>query len=233
MSFGIAKVFGRAKPTDWLGRMSSRITAHDKRFAAELMHQQCWCWGQDIRLLENLLLKFGGIRHRAPACPGSSRYEFANESPNVSSMVCLWGFGFWLKLPSGECGYFSRYRRGVWLLPMNFDVSQIHNATEIEPHIRRPISARDFRIALRLSVEAASWCERYEAWVVEQQGITHRSRTLDDWEHPVVEAGDMVTAWRRVRGIYQTWYRKGRFDAGIESALSKMFTGHVERPSIG
>lgn len=58
---------------------------------AELMHQQCWCWGQDVRRPEgNLLLENGFERTRAPEdVSGSFRYWLERNGTRLA----LWGFG--------------------------------------------------------------------------------------------------------------------------------------------
>jgi len=190
MSFRLRKVFGRSVDAESLPIRKQGLSTRDKKFVAELMHQQCWCWGQDIVSKENLLLRFGFERHRAPACPGSTLYELKTESMSVA----LWGFGLWIGLADGRSGYFSRYRWGVWLLPRDFDVSDVHDNTQIDLQLRRPTPGKEYELALKLASTAADWCEAYERWVVESEGLDHRRATLKKWEHPLVEAHEMVSS---------------------------------------
>jgi len=190
MSFRLRKVFGRSIDAESLPIRKQGLSTRDKKFVAELMHQQCWCWGQDIVSKENLLLRFGFERHRAPACPGSTRYELKTESMSVA----LWGFGLWIGLADGRSGYFSRYRRGVWLLRRAFDVSDVHDKTQIDLQLGRPTPGKEYELALKLASTAADWCEAYERWVVESEGLDHRRATLKKWEHPLVEAHEMVSS---------------------------------------
>lgn len=199
------------------------VSTKEKRFAAELMHQQCWCWGRDILTRENLLLRFGFARHRPPACPGATRYALSLAD---GTRLALWGFGLWLGLPDGTQGFFSRYRRGVWLLPATFDVSSVHAADAVLRHLRRPAPGRECAVALRLARTAAQWCESYERWVAAQEGLGHRRATLRKWEHPLVDADEMPAAWRSVIAIYDRWYRKGEQTDAIGNLLARLHDRH-------
>ncbi len=181
----------------------TRANKKDKNFAAGLMHQQCWCWGRDVVAAGNLLRRFGFERHRSPSGPGGTRYELVRDEVHVA----LWGFGMWLRLPGGEQGYFARYRRGVWLLPKSFDVSGVHSDRQVKPHLRRPMHSGEVAEARKLATSAAAWCERYERWVTDSEGPGHRRQTLAKWKHAVAKPNEMIAAWRRVRGIYEAWYR--------------------------
>ncbi|MEM8783129.1 MAG: hypothetical protein AAGE65_09775 [Planctomycetota bacterium] len=193
-----------------------KASKKEKVFAADLMHQQCWCWGQDVASAENLLLRFGFERHRSPEGPGGTRYELAGDGMHVA----LWGFGMWLCLPSGEQGYFARYRRGVWLLPRSFELSGVHSGRQIEPHLRRPMHLGEYADARKLGTTAALWCGQYERWVVETEGLEHRQRTLAKWKHAVAESHEMVAAWQRVRASYARWYRTPcNVDAWVSSPI--------------
>jgi hypothetical protein len=220
MSFRFPKVFGRS---DSPLRAERKLSTKDKKFAAELMHQQCWCWGQDIVAKENILLRFGFMRHRAPACPGATRYEIDRDRLRVA----LWGFGMWLLTPSGDQGFFSRYRRGVWLLPRSFDVTGVHDDKQVTPHLRRPMPGSDYAIAVELTSSAAVFCEQYERWINDHLSPEHRHRTLSRWEHPLVDSHEMVAAWRRVRQIYQQWYRNGENDNAIGKILARLHDNRV------
>lgn len=192
-----------------LGALGERAGASkwEKNFAADLMHQQCWCWGRDVGTAENLLLRFGFTRHRRPGVQetggGGTRYEWSDAD---GTRVALWGFGMWLRLPGGEQGFFARYERGVRLLPKAFDIGEVHTGKQIEPHQRRPIHSGDLAIARKLATAAATWCERYERWVQTSAGKDHRQQTLTKWKHAVVDPDEMPDAWRRVRTIYEKWY---------------------------
>lgn len=183
-----------------------RSTKREKQFAAGLMHQQCWCWGQDVSSAGNLLMDYGFERRRRPGVDaggaGGTRYQIDEEGTRFA----LWGFGMWLALPGGEQGFFARYERGVWLLPRSFDVEDVHSAREVEPHMRRPINHGEKARAQTIAMAAASWCEAYERWILETQGPDHRRETLEMSKHCVVAHDRMVPAWQRAREIYRRWY---------------------------
>ena len=63
-----------------------------RRFAEQLLGQQLWCWGQDIKSPQgNLLIEFGFQRHRLRAADsqGSTCYRFDDDQRHIA----LWGFG--------------------------------------------------------------------------------------------------------------------------------------------
>lgn len=68
------------------------MPAADRRLARELLDQQLWCWGCDIRRPEgNLLLEYGFRAHQ-PSAEGHSStcYELSRD---VVRTVLLWAFG--------------------------------------------------------------------------------------------------------------------------------------------
>ena len=81
-------------PADGLTPRERRLSLpREARFAArELLAQQCWCWGRDVKRAEgNLLLEYGFTRKRAPQNePDATNYTLRCGSATLR----LWGFGF-------------------------------------------------------------------------------------------------------------------------------------------
>jgi hypothetical protein len=162
-----------------------------------LLHQQCWCWGQDIRRPEgNLLVVYGFERVPPPAgIPGSSRYQLRISS---RSAITLWGFGLYFS----RCGrggiYLNRYDciprychhsgflDGVWMpdsLPL----------TCTDPSV----DTHDSNVAY-LAGKAATWIGSYERWVLNRLGVAYRRDTLRNWHEPSVLPQWLPGEWRRL-----------------------------------
>ena len=86
--------FSRA---DTSRRVWMTLSGDYKKRGAALLHQQCWCWGFDVRRQvgnerANLLLELGFERVAAPdGVHGATTYRLRQ---NDGSTVTLWGFGF-------------------------------------------------------------------------------------------------------------------------------------------
>jgi len=164
-----------------------------------LLHQQCWCWGQDVRRREgNLLLTHGFERVRPPVgAQGSSRYQLRTSS---RSAITLWGFGFYYS----RCGrggiYLNRYDcalrychhsgflDGVWTpaaLPM------MCQAPCVDIHY-------SYSNLAYLAGKAACWISSYEEWVLGRFGLAYRRNTLRDWHEPSVLPEIVPEEWRRL-----------------------------------
>ena len=77
-------------------RVWMTLSGDFKKRGAALLHQQCWCWGYDVRRevageRANLLLELGFERVPAPeGVHGATTYRLRQ---NDGSTVTLWGFG--------------------------------------------------------------------------------------------------------------------------------------------
>lgn len=184
------------------------LPVRERKFLVDLLHQQCWCWGQDIRSADNLLVAYGFSRDPAPSCPGSTRYSIALEDGSSRTMwqMNLWGFGVALSDDRGRHVFVSRSRRGVWLLPSAVEPARIHNLDEIEPFIARPMLPDDITRARAASRFLARTCEAYERWIAVHAPSGHRAKTLTTWEHPVARAEHQADAWRRARELFASLY---------------------------
>jgi hypothetical protein len=184
------------------------LPVRDRKFLVDLLHQQCWCWGQDIRSADNLLIAYGFARQPAPSCPGSTRYSITLEDASSRSVwrMNLWGFGVALSDDRGRDVFVSRSRRGVWLLPPAVKPARIHNVEEIERFITRPRLADEITRAGAASRVLARTCEAYERWISVNAPIGHRLKTLTTWEHPVARAEQQADAWRRARELFASLY---------------------------
>ncbi|MBN8729833.1 MAG: hypothetical protein J0L64_04770 [Acidobacteria bacterium] len=160
-----------------------------------MLHQQCWCWGQDIRRAEgNLLLHFGLNRTRPPELGrGSSRYEWRDGGTGI----VLWGFG--IALRDGQCGgiYVNRYCFVPRWLPQQFSLDEIWRAEQMENH-RGPSTRREIRRSRRLLKTLVGWIASYERWVRTGCGVEYRRRTLAEWTRTDIPADQMALRWEQL-----------------------------------
>lgn len=162
-----------------------------------LLHQQCWCWGQDIRHPEgNLLLAHGFERVRPPAhVQGSTRYQLRLSA---RSTVTLWGFGLYY----ARCG-----RGGVYLNRYDCVPRFCHQAGFLENVWTRdalPLSCSTGCAyghepeTVYLVVKATEWISRYEQWVLGQFGLSYRKDVLREWHEPAVLPDSLPSEWLRL-----------------------------------
>jgi hypothetical protein len=161
-----------------------------------LLHQQCWCWGRDVRCPQgNLLMAYGFDRQR-PERPemGSSRYVLARpEEPELY----LWAFGMLVRQP-GEGGiYVGRYCFVPGWVP---DGMPLHRAWRGESFaLQRP---PDTRHQIRVSRQLLRWTLRflagYEEWVLREQGVAWRRESLREWHEPSILPERLGEEWRRM-----------------------------------
>jgi len=168
------------------------------RIGAALLHQQCWCWGCDIRRPEgNLLLQFGFERFRPPQREsGSSRYTLRIHG---SATLHLWGFGAaWQD--GGGATFIARYEFQPAPLVARCLAAEIWAREQL---LFQPL-AQDVRL-LSLA-HAAHFCRfnaAYERWVLQTAGSRYRQDAIDQWETCSVGAGEFAEAWTYLAGLIE------------------------------
>lgn len=156
-----------------------------------LFHQQCWCWGWDIRRPAGNLLLERGFRWQRPPDPnaGSSAYRLRGHGYRVG----LWGFGVHYSRPGAGGVFLGRYAS----LPLASeldrppaDVWLPGGLPAMEPVLGRgPVAGTLFPSMLR-------WIAAYERWVVRVAGPRHREDAVLAWGAKTVVAADrMPVAW--------------------------------------
>jgi len=161
-----------------------------------LLHQQCWCWGRDVRCQHgNLLLAFGFDRQR-PEKPEMGSTRYALEQPDGPSL-CLWAFGLLVCLP-GEGGiYIGRYCFVPCWVP---DGMPLHRAWRAEPFgsLRPPNTRHQIRIARQLLRWTLRFLSSYEDWVLREYGLAWRRESLREWHEPAILPERLGEEWRRM-----------------------------------
>lgn len=166
-----------------------------KKLGANLMNQQCWCWGCDIRRSQgNLLLAFGCERLRPPAeATGSSRYRFVLRS---GYQVSLWGFGVLVENHT-DAIHVGRFEFDPHLCKPLGDSSVCWAPAGLKP-LRRPSSTRELLQVADLCTELLSFIGQYESWITETMGIRYRQQTLDKFQHTTYSATEAKELWPRL-----------------------------------
>lgn len=159
---------------------------------AELMHQQCWCWGQDVRRPEgNLLLEYGFQRSRPPAeISGSSRYALHRGGERLA----LWGFGVGYALEGCGSIYVNRYCFVPRWLGEFAAIESVWQAEQLAS-LRRPFTRREIRRSRRLLRSLIRWMACYERWVEVRCGDSYRSGALAAWSRTSIAAHRMPVEW--------------------------------------
>ena len=170
----------------------------------QLLEQQCWLWGQDVRHAGgNLLLQYGFDRARPPhEIVGASAYQLRllpDEICPRERVIALWGFGIWYgeAHESGDIGgifigraaFEPRCSATASPPPNAWSPAPIEAATRA-PHLK--IERQQSRIMLK---GALSWIAHYESWALARLGPSERARQLQACPQSSVPTGEFVRAW--------------------------------------
>ena len=174
----------------------------------QLLEQQCWLWGRDVRHENgNLLLQYGFDRARPPHdIVGASAYQLRllpDETHARERVVALWGFGIWVgeSDANGEVGGIFIGRAAFeprWsaraLPPRNaWSPAPIHAATSAP---QSKLERGQTRILL---ANALRWIADYESWALAHHGHDERVRHLAAWQQShgePIPPDEFVAAWR-------------------------------------
>jgi hypothetical protein len=164
-------------------------------WGALLLHQQCWCWGQDIRRPQgNLLLEYGFSRSRPPeGMSGCSRYCYRDEA----SILYLWGFGVAFGCVEGHAIVLNRYSFAPRWYHSTASLERVWNADQLS-ETRPPAFKRQRNYARRQLRTLLRCIARYEAWVLESRGIDYRRSCLREWHRPAILPGRMPREWQQL-----------------------------------
>jgi hypothetical protein len=151
------------------------------RRGSQLLHQQCWLWGCDIRCSGgNLLQAYGFLRQPDPEGKRSTQYSVALADGMV---VRLWGSGF----------YYGSAAEGVFLNRFLFEprLVRLQEGWQDPAALKRAPRY----VALPLLCGACLWVSQYERWVQERAGVPHRRVALSQGPDPNADAEQVARAW--------------------------------------
>lgn len=176
-----------------------------RRWGEEMVHQQCWNWGQDIRRRQgNLLLEYGFTRHRIPdelaeTTQGCTAYRIG--LPKRASLT-LWAFGVFYGDPQYGGMFLARYR----FLPKRLNTcdlaAPIWSLDQLPPR-HTPRADEEWRATITLLTRALRWISEYERWVMEAYGLRYRRECLKRWEQETIPAEKAAADWERLAAACQ------------------------------
>lgn len=172
------------------------ITAEIRRLGRDILNQQMWCWGSDIRRSAgNLLRDHGFTKHAAPEDSGLKPC-YSLEADGVS--IRLWGFGMVFADGVHNGLFLKRFE----FAPRLVDPAELTWDIWRTPDLPRVWSPRTDEEVVRshaLLSEACAWIASYERWVQGQAGSAWRAATVESWRgmgKRVVASGDeMAGHW--------------------------------------
>ncbi|TWU11718.1 hypothetical protein CA54_05270 [Symmachiella macrocystis] len=183
----------------FLNTSSSEIPRQLRTHAADLLSQQCWCWGQDILRAEgNWLLELGFKRIRPPKKRKDCSSVYQLELSGGQSVV-LRGFGVF---------FGDRARGGVFLPRYEFTprftsqfplVSPPWSTSDL-PALWTP-TGDDLSLCAKLTLDLIDWIRSYEVNVIRCLGLEYRQATLSEWQddkRKFFPAEQFASAWREL-----------------------------------
>lgn len=166
-----------------------------KKSGAALLHQQCWCFGFDIRRhingeRANLLLELGFERTAPPNGKlGATMYQRREASGDV---VTLWGFGMCYGDEQGGA-FISRF--AFWPRLGEIAAPEAAFAPAHLEVFRSPRRLNECQDALSYFGRALRWLAQYEREVAHVAGIPHREKALHAWRHAVSKSDETASRW--------------------------------------
>lgn len=165
-----------------------------RKLGVDLLNQQMWLFGCDIRRREgNLLLKYGFEKFCPPVnIKGSTCYCKYLGKPE---WLMLWGFGLYLQ-NENEIGLFlKRYEFTPRL--MKFP-SRVWNIEQM-PCSHIPQCVDECEKSKSLMSKACAWMAEYETWVLQNAGPAYRKKCLDGWSLKMVcEPQEISSTWNQI-----------------------------------
>jgi len=164
-----------------------------KREMQALLHQQMWCWGQDVLCRRgNLLVDYGMTRFGRPdnETIGSNRYQWTSGGVTL----WLWAFAAVWRTSVGTV-MFDRFTKGPRVLASSWMPDGVHRADQFPP-AHRPTLPHERSVALRAAIGLSLWISDYEQHVLTTLGACYRTSSLTRWEHPIVPGPQLAKAWR-------------------------------------
>jgi hypothetical protein len=164
---------------------AAHLPSRIQRRGQQLLSQQCWLWGRDVKRNDgNLLMAFGFERLRPPEeTSGSTQYTL-----HISSdfRVQLWGFGMYFGSDQGI--YVNRYefvartvsfKGGWWQGPDS--IGSLPRSQD-----------------LHLLAQASAWIAAYESWVLRTAGLPYRQSALQGWKNRACRVSEIPAFWTQL-----------------------------------
>ena len=168
-------------------------------YAATLLSQQAWCWGQDILRPEgNWLVQLGFQRIEPPPEHQDGSSVYLCNLPRERNIV-LRGFGIFFGNRQIGGVYLSRFRFDP-LFTTQSKLDRLLWSEENLPEMQSPTPLQQ-SACLSLILDLFEWIHDYEVTIVEQLGMEYRRSTLKAWDNgkrKIIPVEAMTSAWRRL-----------------------------------
>jgi len=180
---------------------ASRQSCEDVRdFAAGLLSQQIWCWGQDIRRPEgNWLLRLGFERTTPPKKQESCASMYRLELPPERRIV-LRGFGVFLGDDRRGGMFLERYGFSPKFTDQSRLIADLWSCEDLPP-LRTPESELEVASCRLMLLSLIDWIVEYELRVRQELGNQYRAETLERWNNGkrfYLPESYMMSAWRQL-----------------------------------
>ena len=206
-------------------RVWMTLSGDYKKRGAALLHQQCWCWGYDVRRQvagerANLLVELGFERVPPPdGVHGATTYRLRQSD---GSTVTLWGFGLCFGDEAGGI-FVSRFafwpRLGATAAPERAFAAK-HLAS-----FRAARRLDECERALDYFGRALHWIAHYEQLAADVAGASHRAAALEAWSrgvasHKAMAPDTLAQTWRELAAqtgqVARLWCRENNRTRQVE-----------------
>ncbi len=169
------------------------LPGKSKAFFDDLIHQQFWCFGADIRRGDpNLLAEQGFSALRAPEGEQGSATYWA-ELPSGLSLT-LWGFGCFIERKGESAIYLSRFSISPQPARVDRPIPHIWLPTQLEDFLDD--TALDWQGSITLLIELTRWFAFYERFCIQRIGTDAREAALIPWgSRNVCPAATIAEHW--------------------------------------
>ena len=158
------------------------------------MHDQAWCWGQDVRYpCGNLLIRYG-LERLARLGP-DGRTAGYTCSINDHGGVWLRGSGMFYSRGGGAGIFLGRYDMRPRMITCDAPPLDTWMMEGLDAFPLAEASQRGIAEACLLVPEACAWIAAYERWITEAFGIAHREQCLRGWGQRETPAGEFAQRW--------------------------------------
>ncbi|MCP4889395.1 MAG: hypothetical protein GY904_22625 [Planctomycetaceae bacterium] len=183
-------------------------------FAAGLLSQQIWCWGQDIKRTEgNWLLEIGFRRTTPPTQHENCASVYRLELPSGQRIV-LRGFGVFFGDDRHGGIFVERFGFSPQLSRCSHLVVDPWSSEDLPP-MRRPRDPSETIACRMLLLSLIDWIIDYEFTLRSRLGHAYRINSLQRWnngKHYCLASEHVMSAWRQLSLLIGS----GRFCFGEE-----------------
>ena len=159
------------------------------------MHDQCWCWGQDVLYPGgNLLIRYGLERIASRGPDGRT----AGYTCPINDRGGVWvrGSGVFYSRGFGLGIFLGRYDMRPRVITCDAPPLKTWMEQGLDAFPLAAMSEEGIAAACQLVPEACAWIAAYERWITEAVGVEHREQCLERWRARETPAAEFALRWR-------------------------------------